>query len=71
MFVPIAVVAYLYLGLTYGGYPYLIKLMVPKRLRSIPMEAPKNQKKFSQFEKMVVASVMCVLLSIFPALRMK
>lgn len=63
LFVPIAVVAYLYLGLTYGGYPYLIKLMVPKRLRSIPMEAPKNQKKFSSFEKMVVATVMCVLLS--------
>jgi oxaloacetate decarboxylase beta subunit len=63
LFVPIAVVAYLYLGLTYGGYPYLIKLMVPKRLRSIPMEAPKNQTKFSAFEKMVVASVMCVLLS--------
>ena len=63
LFVPIAVVAYLYLGLTYGGYPYLIKLMVPKRLRSIPMEAPKNQAKFSPFEKMVVASVMCVLLS--------
>ena len=63
LFVPIAVVAYLYLGLTYGGYPYLIKLMVPKRLRSIPMETPKNQKQYSAFEKMVVASVMCVLLS--------
>ena len=63
LFVPIAVVAYLYLGLTYGGYPYLIKLMVPKRLRSIPMEPPKNQKKYSAFEKMCVATVMCVLLS--------
>jgi oxaloacetate decarboxylase beta subunit len=63
LFVPIAVVAYLYLGLTYGGYPYLIKLMVPKRLRSIPMQTPKNQKQYSAFEKMVVASVMCVLLS--------
>ena len=26
LFVPITVVAYLYLGLTYGGYPYLIRL---------------------------------------------
>ena len=59
LFVPIAIVAYLYLGLTYGGYPYLIKLMVPKRLRSIPMEPPKNQKKYSAFEKMCVATVMC------------
>jgi carboxybiotin decarboxylase len=63
LFVPIAVVAYLYLGLTYGGYPYLIKALVPKRLRSLPMQAPKNQKQYSSFEKMCVATVMCVLLS--------
>jgi oxaloacetate decarboxylase beta subunit len=63
LFVPIAVVAYLYLGLTYGGYPYLIKLMVPKRLRSLPMYPPKKQVQYSAFEKMVVASVMCVALS--------
>ena len=45
LFVPITVVAYLYLGLTYGGYPYLVKLLVPKRFRSIKMvtkKAPKN-----------------------------
>ena len=35
LYVPITVVAYLYLGLTYGGYPYLIKLLVPKKLRSL------------------------------------
>ncbi len=63
LFVPIAVVAYLYLGLTYGGYPYLIRLMVPKRLRSLPMAPPKNQKQYSSFEKMIVAVVSCVLLS--------
>ena len=37
LFVPITVVAYLYLGLTYGGYPYLIRLLVPRRLRGLPM----------------------------------
>jgi oxaloacetate decarboxylase beta subunit len=63
LFVPIAVVAYLYLGLTYGGYPYLIRFMVPKKLRSIPMSPPKNQKQYTSFEKMIVASVACVLLS--------
>ena len=45
LFVPITVVAYLYLGLTYGGYPYLVKLLVPKKLRAIKMvqtRAPKN-----------------------------
>ena len=29
IFVPITVVAYLYLGLTYGGYPYLVRAMAP------------------------------------------
>ncbi|HWQ93711.1 MAG TPA: sodium ion-translocating decarboxylase subunit beta [Clostridia bacterium] len=63
LFVPIAVVAYLYLGLAYGGYPYLIRAMVPARLRAIPMHPPKNQKQYSAFEKMVIASVACVVLS--------
>jgi carboxybiotin decarboxylase len=63
LFVPIAVVAYLYLGLTYGGYPYLVKLMVPARLRALPMPPPKNQTRYSSFEKMAVASLLCVVLS--------
>lgn len=63
LFVPIAIVAYLYLGLTYGGYPYLIKFMVPQRLRALPMPPPKNAVQYSSFEKMTVASVLCVLLS--------
>ncbi|WP_185259690.1 sodium ion-translocating decarboxylase subunit beta [Anaerocolumna chitinilytica] len=33
LFVPITIVAYLYLSLTYGGYPFLIRLLIPKRLR--------------------------------------
>ena len=64
LFVPIAVVAYLYLGLTYGGYPYLIKLMVPKRLRSSADGAAEEPgASIPSFEKMAVATVMCVLLS--------
>lgn len=63
LFVPIAVVAYLYLGLTYGGYPYLIRFMVPKRLRELPMPPPKKQVTYSAFEKMAVATILCVLLS--------
>ena len=42
IFVPITVVAYLYLGLTYGGYPYLVRAMVPKRLR--PNSTPQPPK---------------------------
>ncbi len=63
LFVPIAVVAYLYLGLTYGGYPYLVRALVPKRLREIPMYPKKNQREYSSFQKMIVAAVGCVVLS--------
>jgi len=63
LFVPITVVAYLYLGLTYGGYPYLIRLMVPARLRALPMPPPTNTKPISSAQMMVVAGVLGLLLS--------
>ena len=66
LFVPITVVAYLYLGLTYGGYPYLIKAMIPKHILSIPMPIEKTRAITSN-EKLVFAVVACVLLSLlFP-----
>ncbi|MBF0157576.1 MAG: sodium ion-translocating decarboxylase subunit beta [Magnetococcales bacterium] len=66
LFVPITVVAYLYLGLTYGGYPYLIKALVPERFRAIPMP-PVSTKHITPGQKMVFAAVVCVLLSLlFP-----
>lgn len=37
LFVPITVVAYLYLGLTYGGYPFMIKALVPRHIRGLAM----------------------------------
>lgn len=67
LFVPITVVAYLYLGLTYGGYPYLIRLMVPKKLRALPMPPPKSTKLITSTQKMAFAVLMCILLSLlFP-----
>lgn len=66
LFVPITVVAYLYLGLTYGGYPYLIKLLIPERLRSLPMPMEKT-KPITSNQKLVFAVIACVLLSLlFP-----
>lgn len=38
LFVPITIVAYLYLSLAYAGYPYLVRVMVPKNLRAIKMD---------------------------------
>jgi len=67
LFVPITVVAYLYLGLAYGGYPYLIKLMVPKRLRGLKMEPPKKRKQYSAASKLSFAVILCVVLCLlFP-----
>ncbi|MBK7542259.1 MAG: sodium ion-translocating decarboxylase subunit beta [Candidatus Competibacteraceae bacterium] len=66
LFVPITVVAYLYLGLAYGGYPYLIKLLVPEHLRNMPMPVEKSRP-ISSNEKLVFAIIACVLLSLlFP-----
>jgi oxaloacetate decarboxylase beta subunit len=66
LFVPITVVGYLYLGLTYGGYPYLIKLLVPERLRAIPMPIG-DVKKITSGQKLVFAVVACTLLCLlFP-----
>lgn len=66
LFVPITVVAYLYLGLTYGGYPYLIKLLIPEKLRALPMPIEKTRPITSN-EKLVFAVIACVLLSLlFP-----
>jgi oxaloacetate decarboxylase beta subunit len=68
LFVPITVVAYLYLGLTYGGYPYLVRLMVPKKLRGIKMEPPKKAPKpITSNQKLTFAVVICVILCLlFP-----
>ena len=67
LFVPITVVAYLYLGLTYGGYPYLVRLLVPKKLRAIKMERPKSKKQYTPGAKLTFAVVLCtVLCLLFP-----
>ncbi len=66
LFVPITVVAYLYLGLTYGGYPYLIKLLVPKRIRGMRMPA-EPVREVTAGEKIAFCVVACTLLSLlFP-----
>lgn len=66
LFVPITVVGYLYLGLTYGGYPFLIKALVPHKLRACSM--PFEQTRIiSAGEKLLFAVVSCVILCLlFP-----
>ena len=57
LFVPISIVAYLYLSLTYGGYPYLIKLLIPKDKRGKVINRPKKKSSISSKEKLVFAVV--------------
>lgn len=68
LFVPITVVAYLYLGLTYGGYPYLIKLMVPKRLRGKTIIRDQSTSRvIKSSSKLWFAVILCVVLCLlFP-----
>jgi len=67
LFVPITVVAYLYLGLTYGAYPYLIKLMVPKSIRGTKVPPPKFTTIYTSGQKLAFAVVCCTVLSLlFP-----
>ena len=67
LFVPITVVAYLYLALAYGGFPYIIRFLVPKKLRMIEMPPEKKVKQFTSGQKMLFAVIACVMLSfLFP-----
>ena len=67
MFVPITVVAYLYLGLAYGGYPYLIRFLVPAKLRAIKLPQ-RPVVKITAGEKLAFAVAGCgVLCLLFPS----
>ena len=66
IFVPITVVGYLYLGLCYGGYPFIIKAMVPKSIRGMSMPVEKVRP-ISSDEKLIFAVVTCTgLCLLFP-----
>ena len=66
IFVPLSVVAYVYLSLCYAGYPYLIKLMVSKEKRGIVMDL-KDIPQISPGEKFAFAVIACGILSLlFP-----
>lgn len=66
LFVPITIIAYLYLSLTYGGYPFLIRLMIPKELRGKAVITSKKTK-ITSGEKLAFDIVGCTVLTLlFP-----
>lgn len=64
LFVPISIIAYLYLSLTYAGYPYLIRLFIPKKYRGIDVEEyPPEVPQRTKFIFIVAAcGLLCLLL---------
>jgi oxaloacetate decarboxylase beta subunit len=72
LFVPISIIAYLYLSLTYVGYPYLVKLLIPAKYRGIEtdfdMGSVSKKKKFISI--LVINTVLCLLLPVAAPLIM-
>jgi oxaloacetate decarboxylase beta subunit len=65
LFVPITVVAYIYLSICYGGFPFLARI-VPKRLRGVEMDW-RTIPKVSRGAKFAFAVIACGLLCLlFP-----
>lgn len=66
LFVPISIIAYLYLSLTYGGYPFLIKLFIPKKYRGIDMyvDVPEVSQKSKFIFIVTINFVLCLLLPV-------
>lgn len=64
LFVPVSIIAYLYLSLTYAGYPYLIRWMVPKKYRGIDVEEypPEVPQKTKFIFIVIICGVLCLLL---------
>ena len=64
LFVPISVIAYLYLSLTYAGYPTLVKLLVPKKYRGIDIifDAPEVPKRKKFIFILVCCALLCIIL---------
>ncbi len=73
LFVPITIVAYLYLSLAYAGYPYLVRVMIPKKLRGIKMDQ-KTIPNITSGEKItfaiITATVLCLLFPVAAPLFM-
>jgi oxaloacetate decarboxylase beta subunit len=66
LFVPISVVAYVYLSITYAIYPYMIKLLIPKKLQGVVMDLHALPKVSSR-QKLIFAVLTAAVLSLlFP-----
>ncbi|MGE4528671.1 MAG: Na+-transporting malonate decarboxylase, carboxybiotin decarboxylase subunit, partial [Rhodospirillaceae bacterium] len=66
LFVPISIIAYLYLSLTYAGYPYLIRWLVPEKYRGqeVEFDFPEVSQEAKFIFTIVIAGLLCLLLPV-------
>jgi len=66
LFVPISIIAYLYLSLTYAGYPYLVRWLVKKKFRETEVEYdfPEVSQQAKFIFTVVAAALLCLLLPV-------
>ena len=72
LFVPVSIIAYLYLSLTYAGYPYLIKLLVPAKYRGVDVvcDVPEVSKTSKFVFSVTICGILCLLLPVAAPLIM-
>lgn len=72
LFVPISIIAYLYLSLTYAAYPYLVKKLVPAKYRGIDYteEIPEIPPKTIFIFCLAACALLCLLLPVASPLIM-
>ena len=68
IFVPLTIVAYLYLSICYGIYPFLARFLIPKEIRGKAIEVSKNEnRQISTKAKLLFDIIACsVLCLLFP-----
>ncbi|MEI2388021.1 Na+-transporting malonate decarboxylase, carboxybiotin decarboxylase subunit [Breoghania sp. JC706] len=66
LFVPISIIAYLYLSLCYAGYPYLVRWLVPAKYRGLEVEIefPEVSSQAKFVFTIVAAALLCLLLPV-------
>ncbi|WP_128294185.1 Na+-transporting malonate decarboxylase, carboxybiotin decarboxylase subunit [Afifella aestuarii] len=66
LFVPISIIAYLYLSLCYAGYPYLVRWLVPEKYRGLEVEIdfPDVSPQAKFVFTVVAAGLLCLLLPV-------
>ena len=67
-FVPLTIVAYVYLSICYGVYPFLIRLLIPKELRGKAVQIQREEnKQISTKAKLMFDVIACLILCLlFP-----